>query len=153
MLSKRTRILVFPVIAAMVAVHAPVGMSQAAMVGTDEIIAPEAHNPYIQPGPQVSEMAESARADIHALLERDDMQAQLQEWGVSPAEAHARIAALSDSEILMLSDRIANDPAGQGVLETALVAAAVAAIVLFFTDLLGLTNVYPFLRTRRTAGP
>lgn len=148
MIRKRMRFLAFPVIAAMVAVHVPIGMSQAAMVGTDQIIAPDVQAQAADPAPAMS--AEDARAGVHALLQREDVQAQLQEWGVAPDEAHARIAALSDSEILALSDSIANDPAGQGVLGALVVAAVVTALVLFFTDLLGVTNVYPFVRSART---
>lgn len=83
------------------------------------------------------------RARIHAVLDRDDVRAQLEQHGVSLADAKARVAALSDSEARQMANQLENMPAGAadvvGVLFTIF-------IILLVTDLLGLTSVFPFTR-------
>ncbi len=83
------------------------------------------------------------RARIHAVLDRDDVRAQLEQHGVSLADAKARVAALSDSEARQMADQLETMPAGAadvvGVLFTVFV-------ILLVTDLLGLTSVFPFTR-------
>lgn len=141
MLRKYRKIIAMPLAGAILAMHVPFGAAQAAMVGTDEIVAPA---PQIQQ--QIS--PDEARARVSAALEREDVQAQLRAWGVGPDEAKRRIAALSDTEIAMLSDRLAEDPAGQGVVGTLLVIAAIGFLVLVITDLVGATDVFPFIHSR-----
>ena len=51
------------------------------------------------------------------LLAREDVRSTLIAQGIDPQEAEARIASLSDSEIIKLSDQIENLRAGQGVIE------------------------------------
>jgi len=52
------------------------------------------------------------RDRILVLLDRADISAQLEARGVSPSDAKARIAALSDAEVAQLSAAIDNAPAG-----------------------------------------
>lgn len=85
--------------------------------------------------------AASQRAQVEAFLQRADVQAQLVELGVDPQAAQARVAALSEAELARAAD-LAAQPAG---------ASAAGAIVFIFvllliTDLLGLTNVFTFVR-------
>ena len=49
---------------------------------------------------------------LHGLLERADVQAQLQAHGVNPAEVKARVAALTDAEAAELVAKIDELPAG-----------------------------------------
>jgi len=66
--------------------------------------------------------------------------------GVDPSEVDARIAALSDQEISQIAGHIDEMPAGQGVLGAIIVALLIVFIVLLITDLVGLTDVFPFVK-------
>jgi hypothetical protein len=83
---------------------------------------------------------------IVATLEREDVRAQLAARGVSPDEARARVAALTEAEAADLAARIDALPAGGvGVLGVALV----VFLVLLLTDILGYTKIFPFTRPAR----
>jgi hypothetical protein len=80
---------------------------------------------------------------IAQLLDRADVQAQLQAYGVSAADVKARVGALSDAEAAELAARIDELPAGGvGILGAILI----VFLVLLLTDILGLTKVFPFTR-------
>ena len=83
---------------------------------------------------------------IAAVLERDDVRAQLTARDVSLDEAQARVAALTDAEAADLAARIDALPAG-GV--SVLGVALVVFLVLLLTDILGYTKVFPFTRPAR----
>jgi len=87
-------------------------------------------------------MADSARAAtverVHAVLDRDSVQAQLEALGVDPADAKARIAALSDNELQQLDGRLAELPAGAGVLEVV----GIVFVVLLILEIVGVTNIF-----------
>lgn len=83
------------------------------------------------------------RERIASVLERADVQAQLQAYGVSPAQVKARVAALTDDEAAELAARLDSLPAGGlGVLEAALI----VFLVLLLTDIFGYTKIFPFTR-------
>jgi hypothetical protein len=86
------------------------------------------------------------RDQVTAFLERADVQARMQDLGVDPAAARARVAALSDDEIAGLADRIDQMPAGGS---DVLTAAVVVFLVLIILDLLGITNIFPFTKSMR----
>ncbi|MEQ6917209.1 PA2779 family protein [Halomonas aquatica] len=89
--------------------------------------------------------AERTRGDherIHAILARDDVQEQLVAQGVDPAEVEARVAALSDAEAAQMADQLEQLPAGASVVG----ALFAVFVILLVTDILGLTNVFPFTR-------
>lgn len=75
-----------------------------------------------------------------ALRARDDLRAQLVAHGVDPRDTLTRVAALTDDEVRLLAEQIDSLPAGGDV--TALI--LVGILVLLFTDILGLTDVYSF---------
>jgi hypothetical protein len=83
------------------------------------------------------------RERVVTLLERADVQAQLEALGVSPAEVKARVAALTDVEVAHLAARIDELPAG-GV--SILGAVLIVFLVLLITDILGYTKVFPFTK-------
>jgi hypothetical protein len=116
-------------IVAMTAVSVPLAPSHAAMVGTDRLI---------------DQMGQSPRDRLSVFLARQDVRAQLAELGVSPKEAEARIASLSDQEVEAIAGRIDTLPAGQGAVEAIVGAAVLVFIVLLITDLLGLTHLFGF---------
>lgn len=83
---------------------------------------------------------------IAALIMREDVQHQLQAGGVDPNEALARVATLSDIEIRQIAARIDSMPAGQGVAEALISALLIVFIVLLVTDIVGITDVFPFVK-------
>jgi hypothetical protein len=86
------------------------------------------------------------RERIANVVDRADVQAQLQAYGVNPSEVKARIAALTDEEAAELAARIDSLPAGGiGIVGAILV----VFLVLLITDILGLTKVFPFTRAMR----
>jgi Family of unknown function (DUF6627)/Protein of unknown function, DUF255 len=68
------------------------------------------------------------RDHINRLLDRADVQARLEAYGVKADDVRARVAALTDDEVAALADRIDNLPAG-GV-------SIIGALVLIFVILL-----------------
>lgn len=121
--------------ATMVFVSAIPATTYAALISTDQIIA--------------ASTAEADRARVAAFLARDDVQAQMRSMGVSPAEASARVAALSDAEISRIAGRIDEMPAGGNALGVIIGAAVLIFIVLLITDIAGLTKVFPWTRSIR----
>ncbi|QEA40370.1 hypothetical protein FGL86_15655 [Pistricoccus aurantiacus] len=90
--------------------------------------------------------ADQANADRERILDvlaRDDVQRQLELQGVDPQEVKDRVAALSDAEARQMADQLDQLPAGASSVVGALL---VIFLVLLVTDILGLTNVYPFTR-------
>ena len=78
------------------------------------------------------------RDQVLQALAQDDVQRQLIERGVDPADARARVAALSDSELADHQRQIDEMPAGSG----ALAVGGVVAIVLLVLDLAGVLNIF-----------
>lgn len=93
--------------------------------------------------------AEEAREMIHRLLARDEVQSQLKLHGIDPAEARARADSLSDAEAIEVANHIDQLPAGGSAAEIIVGAILIVFLVLLITDLLGLTNVFPFVKKHR----
>jgi hypothetical protein len=102
-----------------------------AMIGTTEIIA--------------AEQITLDRAQLATALERDDVKRQLVALGVDVEQAKERVASLSAEEIAALNGKIADLPAGGDVLGLVVV----VFLVLLFTDIAGLTDVFPFVKKHR----
>lgn len=117
-----------------VAVFAIVGFTQtvqAAMIGTDQVLA-------------ASKAAEN-HSRISSALERPEVISHLEKLGVAKEDAQARVAALTDEEAATLAGQIDSLPAGGDVVG----ALVLIFVVLLVTDILGLTKVFPFTRSRR----
>ncbi|SDN88106.1 PA2779 family protein [Vreelandella arcis] len=82
------------------------------------------------------------RERIHQLLNRADIQDELVKQGVDLDEVEARVAALSDAEAQQMANQLEELPAGAGVIG----ALFAVFVILLVTDILGLTDVYPFTR-------
>lgn len=81
----------------------------------------------------------SERLDrIGALLVREDIAAQLERFGVEPALAAERAAALSDQELIALEQGIEQATAGGDVLAVL----GVLFVVLLVLELVGVTDVF-----------
>ena len=89
---------------------------------------------------------QEARAQIKQLLMREDVRQALVNQGIDPGEAGARIDSLSDPEAIAVADKLDQLPAGSGALEVFLVVSLVAFIVLLITDILGYTDIFPFVK-------
>lgn len=105
--------------------------AQAAMIPTDQVARSVA-----------SANGESQHERLAELMSRADVVAQLENLGVSPADAQERVAALTDEEAMHLADQIENAPAG-GIIGAILL----VFFVLLITDILGFTKVFPFTRS------
>jgi len=105
--------------------------AQAAMVSTDEILKQNKQN--------------LDRERLTILLDRSEVQKQLEAWGVKGEEATKWIDSLTDREIAEIVDRIDQMPAGSG-LGTLVGAAVLVFLVLLITDVLGYTDVFPFVK-------
>lgn len=131
-LRRYSRFVALPLAALMMAVSMPLGAAQAALVSTDQII-------------DKSEVA-ADRAQVASFLARDDVRRNLQAMGVDPDEAAARVAVMTDAEVRQVAARIDELPAGQDVAVALISAALVIFLVLLVTDLMGVTDVFPFVK-------
>lgn len=81
------------------------------------------------------------KQQIIQMVSREDVQNQLVSLGVNKEDAIVRINAMTDSELNQLNAHLNDAPAG-GVVGAVLTVLAIVAIL----DLLGVTDVYPFIR-------
>ena len=106
----------------------PVGPVQAAMVGNGQIVA--------------ELQAQLDRAEVLQILDRTEAQKQLMALGVSPDMVKQRVAQMTDQEVAQLNRHLAELPAGGDVLGVLLI----LFIVFIITDMLGATNIFPFVK-------
>ncbi len=106
-------------IVAMIAVSAAQYPAEAALVSTESLIGPQAG-------------AVSDRARLRELINREDVRAEMEAYGIDSDEALARVDSLSDREIASIARRLDEMPAGQY---------ADAYGTLFFLAVLGLVVV------------
>lgn len=113
----------------------PLPAAHAALVTTDQVFS----------GERINEAINEARERLNAFLDRQEVQAQLQQYGVGAGEAKARANALTDDEVKNLAGKLDVLPAG-GVVGEILGAALIVFIILLITDIFGFTKVFPFTR-------
>ena len=82
------------------------------------------------------------RERLRNAINRDDVKAELLARGVDPAQVQARVDSLTDQELQSLSGKIDQLPAGGDALDLLVL----IFIVLLITDILGFTNVFPFVK-------
>ena len=92
--------------------------------------------------------AEHYRSSLLNLLERDDVRKELQAYGLSPTEAAQRVNALSDAEVMQVKGRLGALPTGEGTVGIVVGAVVFVFLVLLLTDILGLTDVFPFVKSK-----
>lgn len=107
--------------------------AQAAMISTDSVLASE-------------NATTDDRARLNALMQREEVRAEMRRHGIDPDEAAARVAALSDAEVAEVSAKLDEMPAGQNAIGIIVGAAVLIFLVLLVTDLLCLTSVFDFTR-------
>jgi hypothetical protein len=106
----------------------PVMNVQAAMLGTDTLIT--------------TAQSQQSIAELQQLLGREDAQQQLLALGVSPDQVRERVASLSDSELARINQGIDSLNAGG---ESVLGILLVIFIIFVITDVIGATNIFPFI--------
>lgn len=107
---------------------------QATMVGTADIL--QAQDQTL------------ARQKVHTFLGRQDVSRYFEAWGVTPEEARARVDAMTDEEVMVLAARVDQVPAGGDVVGTLILLSIVGFIVLIITDIMGVTDVFTFIKKR-----
>ena len=135
------RFLCLPLAVLMFVVSAPLFGAQAALIGSDQVIA--------DPAATALDAAATDREKVINFLRQDGVRDELVAMGVDPSEVEARLAALSPAELAKLSDRIDAMPAGQSAVGVVVGAILIILLVLLITDLVGLTDVFPFVRSQR----
>ncbi len=83
------------------------------------------------------------RQHLLTMLDRGEVRQQLTEMGVEPEMAKTRVANMTDAEVAQLNQKIEQLPAGAGILELAVL----LFIVFLITDMLGATDIFPFVKS------
>lgn len=131
-LVRRTKtVLAFALAAQVVIATQTATTAQAQMISTDTAIERSA--------------IELDRAALMAELRKDEVRQQIIDLGVSPEEAEARLAALSDVEVSAMLIEIDEQRAGAGIVGTL----GTIFIILLVTDILCLTRLFNFTRCVR----
>ncbi|MCP4746657.1 MAG: PA2779 family protein [Desulfobacteraceae bacterium] len=88
------------------------------------------------------------REKVISFMQRQDVAAQFKSWGVEPEEAQMRVMVMSDEEISMLAKKIDELPAGGDAIGFILTVGIVVFVVLLITDIVGVTDVFTFIKKR-----
>lgn len=102
--------------------------AQAGMIGTEAVVN--------------AAQAQQDRERLRSALNRDDVQAQLIARGVDPAQVQARVDSLTDQEVQTLAKNMDQLPAGGDAIGWLVF----IFLVLLITDIMGLTNIFPFVK-------
>ncbi|MGD8526271.1 MAG: PA2779 family protein [Thioalkalispiraceae bacterium] len=103
-------------------------VANASIIGTDDLVA--------------EQQSVIERDTLLSALERDDVKQMLIQKGVDPENAKQRVANLTDEEVIALNKQLDDLPAGSGVVG----AVVFVFLVLLVTDILGYTDVFPFVK-------
>ena len=122
----------FFVTLSMVLMSMPVQTVYAAMVRTETVLN------IVQ--------AQNLRDNLRSFIERQDVQKVISAQGINLQEAKARVDCLSDTEIMQIVDQMDQLPAGGDGLGTLVGAALIIFLVLLITDIMGYTDVFPFVK-------
>jgi hypothetical protein len=87
-----------------------------------------------------SQTSQYNKEKLIGLVSRDDVQQKLISLGVQPQDALNRIHAMTDAEVAQLNQQLGEQKAG-GIVGAVVTILAFLAI----TDLIGVTDVYPFI--------
>lgn len=104
---------------------------QAAMVTTEQVV--------------MQQQTSWDRDQLTAVFDREDVQQQMVVLGVSVEDVQKRIAMMSDTEVAQLNQQMNDLPAGASVLSLAVL----VFIVFVVTDVIGATDIFPFIKPVR----
>ena len=127
----------------MMATSLPLGAAKAGMISTKHIIEPaEALDHHAFKAEESA--APSARERIEAILAKAEVRDQMVALGVDPAEAEARIAAMTEQELVTVAGQLDQLPAGAGLGEILIILFIVFGVAVLL-DALGIMNIFPFV--------
>lgn len=104
-------------------------VAQAAMISTTQVV--------------LQEQTQFDRSQLQQRLSRADAVSTLQAMGVDPAVVQERVAAMTDAELQQFNQQVDEMQAGSGALGVILL----VFLVLILLDLLGVTDVFPAIRS------
>lgn len=81
----------------------------------------------------------------HKLLARQDVQDQLVQLGVDPVDAMKRVNTMSQQELAALNGKLEKLPAGGDIVSAVLL----VFLILLLTDVLGYTDIFPFVKSSK----
>jgi len=87
-----------------------------------------------------------ARSYIQSVFAREEVQTILVEQGINAEEAKNRISSLTDAEAIRLANEIEKLPAGGDGFATLVIASLIVFLVLLVTDIVGYTDIFPFVK-------
>jgi len=132
---KKRRIIAIPVIIALSIFSIISAPAHATMINTSEILKRSQHD--------------LSKKSLNTFLDRSEVQKYLVASGVYPEDAKARVDSLTDEEIDNISSRIDQLPAGGDAIGAIVGAALIVFIILLVTDILGFTDVFPFVKSNK----
>jgi hypothetical protein len=94
-------------------IWSPYQIAQAGMIGTDQVV----------------QTPQAERGAVLAFVTRADVAGQLQAFGLDPASAKDRVAAMTDDEVRYLAGRIDAMPAGASDAGTVLLLIVIIAVI------------------------
>jgi hypothetical protein len=115
-----------------ICISMPYGYASAAIIGTEIV--------------KDSIEGKQARNYILSVFAREEVQAALTAQGIDSQEAKRRIDSLTDAEVIRFAKEIKQLPAGGGAFGAIVGAALIVFLVLLFTDIMGYTDVFPFVK-------
>jgi hypothetical protein len=108
--------------------------AQAGMISTETVLAAQANN--------------NQRAQVVNFFARADVHQALLAQGIAADEVVARVASLSDAEIMQIANELDRLPAGASF-GAVIGAVLFIFVVLLVTDILGYTKVFTFVQPIR----
>ena len=105
------------------------GIAQAALISTSDM-------------QQVEQLAHD-RQQMIKLINQNEVREKLSLMGVDPELAKKRVNQMTASELAQLNEQINQLPAGAGILELV----ALIFIVFVITDVIGATDIFPFIKS------
>ena len=90
---------------------------------------------------------EKSRSRVIAFLDRQEVRDAFVKKGINPEQAKSRVASLTDQEISQICKTLDQLPAGGDGFGAVIGAAVLIFLVLLLTDILGFTNVFPWVKT------
>ncbi len=120
------------VAASMLVASLPVGVVQAELVTTEQVMNQTVND--------------AERDRVATFLARADVREQMVALGIDPAEARARIDGLSAAEVQQIAGQLDRLPSGQGIVGPIVAGIVIVFLVLLLTDILGFTDVFPFVK-------
>lgn len=82
------------------------------------------------------------KSQLLAAIDSAEVEEKLRVLGVNPEDAKSRIAYMTPEEMATFQHELDNLPAGQGIVG----AVVTVLVVIALLDVLGVTDVYPFIR-------